>query len=110
MKSKNRQRFAEHFFGDLIFVFVGRGQNRVSISFVELFGRSVLRCHRAEQSRRVFRLRFVEQFGNSEIEQFRRTDFGYENIRRFQIAVNDQVSMSESDRVADFVKEFEPRV
>ena len=49
----------------------------------------------------------IQNFGDSEIEQFRRAVFFDENIRRFQIAVNDFISVRRFDRFADLAENFQ---
>ena len=87
---------------------VGRGRDRLAF---DLFGAGVLRRQRAElrDVAGVFRVG-VEQFGDAEVEQLRLPAFVDEDVRRLEVAVDDEVAVGEGDRVADLVEELQPVV
>ncbi len=77
----------------------------------ELLGACVLRRHHLRtQLGRQERAVAFQQFGNAEVEQFRRTVGGHENVRWFDVAMNDEMLMRVRDGRADLSKEYEPRL
>ncbi len=70
---------------------VGRDRDRLA---AELFGGRILRRHRADALRRhrteAF---FADQFGDAEIEQFRMPVAGDDDVRRLDVAMDDEVAM-----------------
>jgi hypothetical protein len=75
-----------------------------------LFGRGVVGREGAQVGLRVlFGVLGVEQLGDAEVEELRRPVGGDEDVRRLDVAVDDEVTVRVRDAAADGEEQFEPR-
>ena len=52
----------------------------------------------------------IEQFGDAEIEDLHTPLFGYQDVFRFQVPVNDQILMRVLNGIANLLEQFKPLV
>ena len=99
------EQFVEH---DAERIHVGHRRHRFA---AHLFGRGVVQRERAHAGAGLFRRGEVgvDEFRDAEVEQAHVAAGRDEDVRRLEVAVDDQVRVRVRDRVADLVEQVEPR-